>query len=380
MGWSLRLFSVKGIELRVHATFVLILIWAAFYWGGRDEAGWQGALFGVVATLLLFICVVLHELGHSFQAREYGINVRDITLLPIGGVASLEDIPDSPYQELRIAIAGPLVNVAIAVVLIGISAVLSVTTPFSTSDFTDDMQSGEWSGLLPYLTAANIVLFLFNILPAFPMDGGRILRSILAMRLGYRHATEIAVNIGKGMAILFGIAGVASGDFFLLFIAVFVWFGASIEGRQSGLRSVLRRVNVGDVMSRQPQFLTVSDPIARGVELTLSTFQADFPVVDGDNRVVGLVMADDLLKAVRDRPDALVGSIMRRKIPRATMASPLVDVQQRMAESGLLALPVVDNDGRLVGLLTAADVGEAYRLFSRLPEVATAEGTARPAR
>ncbi len=182
MGWSFTFMRVRGIELKVHVTFVLILVWAALYWSAVADEGGRGALFGIVATLLLFVCVLLHELGHSLTAAHYGIHVEDITLLPIGGVARIE-IPEDPRKEFWITVAGPAVNVVIAILLIGLGAILNETSVLSLDNLTDSMRSAEWSGLLPYLTVANILLVIFNILPAFPMDGGRILRSLLAMRM-----------------------------------------------------------------------------------------------------------------------------------------------------------------------------------------------------
>jgi stage IV sporulation protein FB len=359
---------IRGIDLRVHATFALILVWAAYYWGFHRDTGLQGAAFGLVATLLLFTCVTLHELGHSLMAQHYGIEIEDITLLPIGGVARLE-IPDNPKQELWIAVAGPAVNVVIVAVLIAAGAVLEATSIVTPSNQLESMRQAEWGGLLPYLTLANVWLILFNILPAFPMDGGRILRALLATRLGYRRGTEIAVTIGQGMALLFGLVGFITGDFFLLLIAAFVWIGAAAEGEQGVARTVLRRVKVGNAMTRRPHVLSSSDSVTRAVHLTMSTSQADFPVVDGYGRLVGLLTANDLLAAVRDRPTATVESLMRRDVPKLSGDESLADAQQRLIESNLPALPVVDDQGRLAGLLTLADVGEAYRLLAVRPDL-----------
>src|SRR4051812_6894828 len=193
MHWSIPLLRVRGIEIRVHVTFILILIWAAYYWG---DAGLRGVVYGVVATLLLFVCVTLHELGHSITAQRYGIEVHDITLLPIGGVSEIE-IPDNPKQELWISLAGPAVNVAIAAVLIGVGAVLQATSLVQPGDLSASMRNAEWSGLLAYLTLTNIVLAIFNLIPAFPLDGGRVLRALLALRIDYRRATRIAVVVGQ---------------------------------------------------------------------------------------------------------------------------------------------------------------------------------------
>ncbi|MFL5759583.1 MAG: site-2 protease family protein [Thermomicrobiales bacterium] len=369
MGWSFRIARVRGIDIRVHATFALILVWAAYFWGFSIDAGWRGATFGVVATVLLFVCVTLHELGHSFVALRYGIPVRDITLLPIGGVASLEGTPEDPGQEFRIAIAGPLVNVAIAAVLIVAGAILQATSLLSPSHLDTSMRDADWSSILAYLTLANIWLVLFNIIPAFPMDGGRIFRSALATRVGFRRATEVAVNLGQGIALLFGLLGFLTGNFFLIFIAVFVWIGAEAEGRQTVARSVLGGITVGDAMTWHPQVLAPIDPATRAIELTLSSAQSDFPVVDTTGRAVGLLTLDDLVRGLQRQPTATVDALMQREVPLAMPAEPLIDAQERLNAKGIRALPVVDNNGHVVGLLSLADVGEAFRLLSIRPDL-----------
>ena len=367
MSWSIPLLRVRGIEIKVHVTFVLILVWAAYYWGIETGAGLQGALFGVVATLLLFVCVTLHELGHAFQALKYGIAVEDITLLPIGGVARLR-VPDNARQELAIAIAGPAVNVAIAAVLIVIGALTGTTVIEDPSAVSTAMGRANWGALLPYLTVANIGLVLFNAIPAFPLDGGRVLRALLALRLDYARATAIAVAIGQGLALLLGLVGFLGGNYFLIVIAIFIWFGASQEGEQVALRRMLGGATVGQAMSQRPQVLSATDPLGRAVELTLSTTQADFPVVDAGGRVVGLLTLDDLLRGLRDQPAATVGEAMRRQFPVARPEESVAAAQGQLDEGRVRALPVVQSDGRLAGLLTAADIGEALRLLPVRPQ------------
>jgi stage IV sporulation protein FB len=366
MSWSVPLLRVRGIEIKVHASFALILVWAAYYWGADADNWLQGALYGVVATLLLFVCVTLHELGHAVTAQHYGVEVQDITLLPIGGVARIE-VPENPKQELWIALAGPAVNVAIAAVLIAAGAVLRGTSLVMPTDLGDAMRGADWSGLLAYLTLANIGLVLFNAIPAFPLDGGRVLRALLALRTDYRRATRIAVAVGQGLALLFGLLGFASGDFILIVIAIFVWFGASAEGQQVADRDVLGGATVGEAMIRQPQVLAATDPLCRAVELTLSTAQADFPVVDPAGRVVGLLTLDDLLRGLRDRPAGTVGAAMRRDFPVTSSEESVTAARGRLDGGHVRALPVVQPDGRLAGLLTAADVGEAFRLLAARP-------------
>jgi Zn-dependent protease/predicted transcriptional regulator len=376
MNWSFPLLRLRGIEIKVHASFALILVWAAYYWGFGTDAGARGALFGIVATLLLFVCVTLHELGHAITAQHYGVKVEDITLLPIGGVARIE-VPENPRQELWIALAGPAVNVVIAAVLIALGAVLEATSLAMPADLGDTMRSAEWSGLLAYLTLANIGLVVFNAIPAFPLDGGRVLRALLALRTDYRRATRIAVSIGQGLALLFGLTGFATGDFFLIVIAIFVWFGASAEGQQVEVDNVFGSATVGQTMIMHPQVLAATDPLSRAVELTLGTAQADFPVVEPGGRIVGLLTLDDLLLGLRDQPAATVGEAMRREFPVTQSEEFVTAAQKQMGEGRVRALPVVRPDGRLAGLLTAADIGEAFRLLTARPQLALADANGR---
>jgi stage IV sporulation protein FB len=376
MSWSFPLLRLRGIDIKVHATFALVLVWAAYYWGFGTDAGLRGALYGVVATLLLFVCVTLHELGHAITAQRYGVEVRDITLLPIGGVARIE-VPENPRQELWIALVGPAVNVAIAAVLIAAGALLRATSLAMPSDLGDAMRDAEWGGLLAFLTLANIALVLFNAIPAFPLDGGRVLRAVLALRTDYRRATRIAVSVGQTLALAFGLLGFLAFDFFLIVIAVFVWLGASAEGQHVALDDVLGGATVGQAMIRQPQVLAATDLLGRAVELTLSTAQADFPVVEPGGRVVGLLTLDDLLRGLRDRPAASVGEVMRREFAVTRSEESVAAAQGQLGGAGVRALPVVRPDGRLAGLLTAADVGEAFRLLTAQPRLAPAPVAAR---
>src|ERR1700758_483278 len=207
MAWSLPIFRIAGIQLRIHITFLLLIAWLAF--GYYAQGGSAVAASRVIFVLLLFLCVVLHEFGHAFAAKAFGINTPDITLLPIGGVARLERMPEEPVQELIIAVAGPLVNVVIALGLFvagGSQALLSPTTV-------------EGGGLIAQLLTINILLVLFNLLPAFPMDGGRVLRALLAIRMSYARATQVAATIGQGFAFVFGFIGLLWNPF-LIFIAL----------------------------------------------------------------------------------------------------------------------------------------------------------------
>src|SRR2546421_7778849 len=233
MGWSLPIFRVAGIQLRIHITFLLLIAWLAF--GYYAEGGSAAAAARVIFILLLFLCVVLHEFGHAFAAKAFGINTPDITLLPIGGVARLERMPEERMQELVIAVAGPAVNVIIAACLF-LTGGSFVYPPNATSSLID------------VVLTINVVLLLFNLIPAFPMDGGRVLRALLAIRIPYARATQIAASIGQACAFIFGLLGLMNGNYMLIFIALFVYIGASQEAALAQMRDVSRRFPVSSAM------------------------------------------------------------------------------------------------------------------------------------
>ncbi|RJP51182.1 MAG: site-2 protease family protein [Anaerolineaceae bacterium] len=372
MNWSLKLLKVKGIDIKVHLTFVLILIWAAYRWSVNTGEGVQGAIFGIVATLLLFLSVTLHELSHSFQALKYGVKVRDITLMPMGGLAQMESIPEDPHKELRIALAGPLVNFGIAALLIGVGVLLDVHALISLEELQASLGSVSWSGLLAYLTYANLILGLFNLIPAFPMDGGRILRALLAKKMDHAKATKIAAQVGQGFALLMGLWGFMSGSWTLVLIAVFVWMGAGQESQGAQVKHTLGGTTVGQAMTRSPHTLRVNDSLSKAVELTLSTSQSDFPVLEwGSNRVAGLIGEVDLLRGLQSLGEnAAAREAMRTNINFVSRDEPLHAAQQKMLTGRTRALPVLNAEGELIGLLTADDINEAYRLMAVNPKLA----------
>ncbi len=237
MKWSYRIFRVFGIDVRVHVTFVLIVAYFAYVWGIlREPGGVGGALYGVVLVVLLFGLVVVHELTHSRVAQAFGVSVRDITLLPIGGMAAMEEMPKEPRQELLVALAGPMSNVVLAIVMAAAAPLAVDTSVFgSFQHFSDALLEPSFEGAYLYLLAINVSLAVFNLLPAFPMDGGRVFRAFLAMRMGRARATRTAVGVGQSFAVILGILGVFGGGFFLVVVAVFIYFGAQAEGRGDDL-------------------------------------------------------------------------------------------------------------------------------------------------
>jgi Zn-dependent protease len=338
---SYRLFSIRDIAIRMHITFPLILIWAAIQFGVTASNPIAGAAFGIVVILFLFAIVTAHELGHSFAALRYDVPVKDIILLPIGGVASLEKIPEKPREELVVAIAGPAVNFVLAIIL-GIVAVagnLAITGP--TSIITD-LERITVEGVFSYIFIYNLFLGIFNLLPAFPMDGGRVLRALLATNMPYKNATSIAATVGKGMALLFGLIGFLGGGLFLILLAFFVYIGAGQEEKMVRTRTGLRGVTVDQAYSRGIETLSPSNTLRDAVNLTLTSTQASFPVCQ-DEQLVGLLSYPALARALQDHdPDATIDQVMVQNVPQITPDDDLFEAQQRLNRPMQLldALPV----------------------------------------
>jgi Zn-dependent protease len=356
MSWSLPVFRVAGIQLRIHITFLLLIAWLAF--GYYAQGGSAVAASRVIFVLLLFLCVVLHEFGHAFAAKAFGINTPDITLLPIGGVARLERMPEEPVQELIIAVAGPLVNVVIALGLFVVGG----------SQGLLNRSTVEGGGLIAQLLTINIVLVLFNLLPAFPMDGGRVLRALLATRMSYARATQVAATVGQGFAFIFGFLGLFGPNPFLLFIALFVYIGASQEAALAQMKDVSRRFPVSTAMVREFRTLSENASLQEAVDALLATSQHDFPVVDETGSVAGLLTRHDLIAALRKNdPELRVGHVMRRDIPTVTTGTRFEDAFRIMQECNCPAVPVLDRMKRLVGLLTPENVTELMMVHSAMP-------------
>ncbi|MCZ6673811.1 MAG: site-2 protease family protein [Verrucomicrobia bacterium] len=367
MSNSFRLFRVRGIDIRIHITFPLILIWAALSFGVFNGQGLEGATFGIVVMLMLFAIIVLHELGHSVAAQNFGVSVKEIILLPIGGVAQLERIPENPFQEFVIAIAGPLVNFVIAVIMILVAPLLGLEIgAFTLENLSSNLGEFTLPSVFGYVFVSNIFIGVFNLLPAFPMDGGRVLRALLATKLEYSRATAIAVVVGRAFAWLLGLWGFLSGSFFAILIAFFIYSGAGQEGRFVQLRSILGDMIVEQAYTRKAQVLAPTTKLKEAVQLTLTSFQANFAVCDGD-RLVGLMTYPKLVEALdRLSVDRPVSEVMLTDFISVSPEDKLFDTQQRMMEQKLEAVPVA-KQGRYLGLITSQDIGEAYRLLSLYP-------------
>lgn len=356
MKWSLKLGKLFGIDVYLHFTFLLLLAFLGFYfWRTTNDVG--AAVRGVAFISALFGCVVLHELGHALMARRYGIPTRDITLLPIGGVARLEKMPEKPMQEFWVALAGPAVNVVIALVLfVGLAA----TQGFIPMDETNVIGDSFWQRLM----VLNVLLVVFNLLPAFPMDGGRVLRALLSLRLGRRRATAIAANVGQAMAILFGILGFLYNPF-LIFIGIFVFLGAQAEAGMVEMQSALSGLRVRDGMMSRYRTLSSEDTLDKAVTELLAGSQHDFPVME-NGQPVGILRRNGLVKALSEgRRDVKVAEVMSRGCEMVDETALLQGAVESMRSQGCTTVPVMAG-GRMVGLLTLENVSEMIMVSTAL--------------
>ena len=357
MGWSIPIGTVKGTVIRIHITFLLFLLWIGI--AHHAQGGWDAAVQGVVFMALLFLCVLLHEFGHVFAARRYGILTPDITLLPIGGVARLERIPEKPAQEIVVALAGPAVNLVIAGIL------YVALGGFLPAESMEVQNAGV--SILARLASVNLFLAVFNLIPAFPMDGGRVLRAVLAHRMGYGRGTQMAASVGQAVAFGLGLLGLF-GNPVLIFIALFVYLGAASEAHAVQMREVSRGVIVSDAMVTRFESLSPGSVLEDAVQCLIRTTQHEFPVVDGAGRLRGVLTRDDMIRALRERgPDTPVLEVMRSDIPVLQQRRNLEDALRLMQEKNSPAVGVNDNDGRLVGLVTPENVGEMMMIYAARP-------------
>jgi Zn-dependent protease len=357
MRWSIHLARILGIDVKIHVTFFLLLAFFAVTYA--RVGGAPAAIFGVGFVISVFVCVLLHEFGHALAARRYGIHTPDITLLPIGGVARLEKMPDKPIEEVVVAIAGPLVNVVIALVLwigLGLPSVPDVREMYLAD-----------GNLLGKLLWVNVILVIFNMIPAFPMDGGRILRALIAMRMNYARATAIAAGIGQGIAFMLGLFALLVFQPILLLVAVFVYFGAQSEAAYAQLKDISSGMRVSAAMVTQFKALPPDATLSDAADLLLHTSQHEFPVMNLDGQVAGVLTRDDLIAGLRKTgAETPASAVMRTDIPSVHQSMLFERAFMLMQQSRCPALPVLDSAGRLVGLFTPENVGEMMMVHSAL--------------
>ncbi len=350
MNGSIRFVRVFGIDIRLHWSFIFLpLIFGMFY-----------GIKGIVLVGIVFFLVSLHELSHSLCAKKYGIAVESITLLPIGGLASMKGVPSTPRQELLISLAGPGLNFVLALIFF---------VPFVALVGKDGMflmGFENWRTLVAYAYWINIMLGVFNLLPAFPMDGGRVLRSLLAIKLDYKAATEIAVTFGHAFAFVFILVGLFSRpiNIILIVIGIFIYAAASQEALFVDLRTTLHRFRVKDLLSGNFYVVEPHTTLSDIVELIFKTHQEDFPVVES-SQLVGFITRKDVMAAMQ-RSDMSVPArqIMRTDFPAVEAGDSLEKVYALLQESMYKALPVMDK-GVLKGIITVEDVARIYYFLKK---------------
>ena len=347
MKGSLQLGRILGIPVRVHITFLALVAFIGF--AGLMKGGPRQAVLSVVFILALFVCVLLHELAHSLVARHYGVKVDSITLLPIGGVAAMEEMPKKPSEEAVTAIVGPLASLAIAG---GLAAVVyGLQGPEAILAF--DPLGGP---ILSSLVWTNVVIAVFNLIPAFPMDGGRVLRAVLAHYIGQVRATTIAATLGQVTAVLIGLAGLlVLNNLWLALIAIFIFLGAGQESRQVRLQALLDEVTAAQAMVTRFETVERNVPLRTALAYASEGYQHDFPVVQGD-MIVGVVTRQDLLNGLHSLgPDRVVGDVMSTNLCQVTPETTMDAIYRRVAQ-GTCGVVLVRQDDRIVGLVTPESI------------------------
>lgn len=369
MAWSFLVGRIAGTEIRIHITFFILLVWIGI--AHYRDSGLETAALGLLFIVSIFACVLAHEFGHILTARRFGIQTPYVTLLPIGGVASLERMPEKPQQEIVVALAGPFVNLVIAAIL------------FSFADVkfdTNTLQSVENPnvGFLSRLAAINVFLAVFNLIPAFPMDGGRVFRALLSLRISRVQSTTIAAKTGQGLAFLFGFMGLLSGNPLLLFIAIFVYLAAAAEEQATVLQAVIKDHHVRDAMITSFESLRPQDTIAVAAQCLLRTTQLEFPIVNERSKLLGILTRTEMVRALASSgPQTPIEEVMDRDIPICTEDTDLQEAIKLLQARAKPAVSVVNSDGKLVGYLTKENLAEMMMIESakRNQRVMSAVGT-----
>lgn len=369
MNRSFKLWTIRGISVRMHITFPLILLWAVLQFGVMARGGIGGAIMGLVAILILFVIVLLHELGHSLAAQHYDVEVKQIVLLPIGGVAELARIPENPKEEFVIAAAGPIANVFIAVfmIILGLLAGFDLVLSRTPLIFAG-LSRVSVERIFDYVFVSNLFLLAFNLIPAFPLDGGRMFRALLASRMSYARATITAGVIGQGLALLLGVWGVRNFNLIWIFIAVFIYMGASYERKSVRIRSRLAGVKVSQAYSKGIPPLYANTTVLDTLGVMQQTSQTHFPLIEGE-QYIGLVSREALIDAVEmSRSGVLLRELRIKERPTIHLQDDLSEAQRLLDEHDITALPVIES-GQFLGLISVSNIEEALRLATKPPHL-----------
>jgi Zn-dependent protease/predicted transcriptional regulator len=355
MQWSYNLGKIFGIQFRIHVTFLMLLVF--IFISGLFERGFDEAVTAVLFICAVFACVLIHEIGHSLIARRFGKEAKSITLLPIGGVATMEEIPEKPSQEIAIAIIGPFINLAIA-------ALLYLFAERWTGVFVPNLYPESVSAFFSGLIGVNIMLAFFNLLPAFPMDGGRVLRGLLALKMEYVKATATAVFIGQGISLLFIFYGIFF-NWWLALIGLFLYMGAGGENRHVMLRSVLKQIPVEDAMTTEYHSMRPDEPLSKALEHVFHGCQHDFPVV-GDKGIEGILTRNQIIAAIHEKGIAMpISEVMDRNFGYINPHAPLDVVYQQLLASHKTAMAVTEGS-QLKGILSLDSISRYLMIQSAL--------------
>jgi Zn-dependent protease len=353
---SVRVATFRGIDIKVHASLCLAFLWAIWYWGVSLGMGVEGALFGLFLLCEIFICVVGHELAHGYLALRYGLVVHDITLLPIGGVARIEHSLISPRKEAAIALAGPLLNLVVAAGLLPFVLLMlisrQITSPIAMLEL---IQETGFSGMLVHLLLANIMLAVFNLLPAFPMDGGRVLRAGLSVFGGRVMATRIAVLLGQAFALLLLVAGIYTRDLVLPMVAIFIIAAAYVESTVIDIEAKLRKLRVGQFALWDMGGISPDSPVSYAVSGGSRDLAVTF-----QGKVVGMLWREDVLARLPGDAAKKVHEIMDTSVVPVTADSSIYDAHRRMVVSRRPAIPIVEN-GLYRGIFTSERLVHVHR-------------------
>lgn len=353
MKWSFQAGKLFGIPVKIHLTFWLLLIFIGLT--NWQQAGLEGSIRGLVLVILLFGCVVLHELGHSLAAQHFGVVVKDIVLLPIGGVSQMDKIPDEPRKEFIISAIGPMIS-------LGLALLFFLLAKFSNNILPIPKGSIIKGNMLANLFWINFILGLFNLLPAFPMDGGRVLRAILAMRMDYLQATHLAVSLGQAFAVFFFFFGLFY-NFWLALIAIFIYLGAENEEHETILRRALKKIPVYKAMITNYERLSPDDQLSKAMNIACHSLQMDFPVME-DNTLIGLLSRDKFLSSMRDHsPQTPIREIMNTDFVSLVDTEPLEEAYNKISEMKGGFIPVM-RGGRLIGFINLEQIGKYHMLCS----------------
>ena len=359
MRWSISIGKIAGTVVRIHVTFLifLLIIGILVFRQNGAEAAWDAVAF----ITLVFACIVLHEFGHILVARFFGVKTRDVTLFPIGGVANIERMPERPYQELLVAIAGPLVNLSI---FLGLSLLFSK----QLSDFDIEKINDTGTSLAIRIAAANLILMIFNLLPAFPMDGGRVLRALLAMWTTKSKATKIAASIGQGMALLIGFMGFF-GNPMLIVIAAFIFIAAGSEAETAAFHDIIHDLTIRDAMLEAPARLHPSDTIRKAIDHLLGSTENEFLVIDQAGPEIGTITRDMLLLALASHDDGTqISALMSRPEHSVYENDPLEKALTIFEGCNDQALIVKDIHHEISGLISRAAISQAILIKSARPD------------